>query len=266
MTLTTEAGSVLRRLTAIRIDDLVLHESVEPARLRSVAQALRSDGVLKNPVLATPLAGGKWLVIDGAHRVSALRLIGADLALVQVFEPTECHVSAWHHLVGTRRMPAGIARLLLERCPACDRNRCQPAGVCVAVAHLAGRTGHVWCDTAEINGAVSMLSELASSCATAGRVWRISPEDHMPTGAAARRLRIAYWPWSFDRLRHLAERRLMLPAGVTRFIVPGRVLGADIPLSLLSVAVGSPTASDEIRQHVEKLTLRYYAEPVFLGE
>lgn len=258
------ASAVQARLTAVPLDDLILHESVDQDRLRGVARALNRAGVLKNPVLATPLPEGKWLVIDGAHRVSALRRLGIDMALAQIFDHGEYEVTAWHHLVSTRQMPDQIEHLLADRCPACVPER--SAGVCVAVAEVAGRAAHVWSPSPDLADAVARLRELSTGCAVAGRVRRISPDDRVPDRHAGQCLRIAYRPWPFDRLREMAARGLVLPAGVTRFIAPGRVLGANIPLSMLSRDHRAAMTAGTIGQHLKNLSLRYYAEPVFIGE
>jgi L-serine kinase (ATP) / ParB family transcriptional regulator, heme-responsive regulator len=92
---------------------------------------------------------------------------------------------------------------------------------------------------------------------------RLTP---VPLGhGTARRLRIAYQPWSFERLREMAACDIVLPAGVTRCVAPGRVLGANIPLSMLTRDCRASAETPNIRRHVEKLSLRYYAEPVFIG-
>lgn len=260
----TEASTVLERLTPVPLDDLVLHESVEPARLQRVTRALNRSGILKSPVLTTPLSGGKYLVIDGAHRVVALRRIGADMALTQMFNQGEYEITAWHHLVKVHRIPCGIENLLTGRCTVCERGFSK--GVCLAVAQMAGRVRHMCCPSADLGEAVAMLRDLAAGCLAAGRVRRISPDDRDPGQAVIRYLRIAYRPWSFDRIQEMADRDLVLPAGVTRFVAPGRVLGADIPLPMLSCDRRTSLASRDIRQHVEKLSLRYYAEPVFIAE
>ena len=256
--------TVLDRLTPVPLDDLVLHESVEPSRLHRVAQAVTRSGMLKNPILATPLSAGKWLVIDGAHRVSALRRIGADLALAQIFDHGEYEITAWHHMVSTGHIPGPIESLLVDRCLACESG--PSAGVCLAVVELPGRARHAWCPSADVGEVVAVLRELTAGCAAAGRIRRVSPGDREPRQAAERCLRIAYRPWSFDRLRELADRDIVLPPGITRFVAPGRVLGANIPLSMLTRDCLASAEASTIKAHVQNLSLRYYAEPVFIGE
>jgi hypothetical protein len=267
MTVTPEAASMLSRLTLIHLDDLVPHESVEQGRLYAVAHTLTCSGVLKNPVLVTRLPDGKWLVIDGAHRTGALRLIGSTLALAQVVEPEQCLISSWHHLVRASPTEIGMDDLLVDRCPSCHSREAEPAGTCVARVHLLGRMSHAWCDAADASSAARMARDLAARYVTAWQFSRSLPDDRQasaPEQAAS--LRIAYRPWSIEQLHRLAACGLTLPAGITRFVVPGRVLGVDVPLSLLAgnrAAVSAPAA---VRRHVEKRRFRYYAEPVFLAE
>ncbi len=263
--LNSPADAVLNRLVPLPVEDLILHETVEPRRLGKVARSLTKSGTLKNPVLATAMPDGKFLVIDGAHRVSALRSIGVELALAQIFEPGECQVSAWHHLVPIQRMPVEVDELLEAQCPACLPGAAGAVGNCVAVTHLPGGSRHVWCDSSDVGDIVALLHKLVSSYAAAGHAKRISPEERVLAKTLHRRLRVAYQPLTLNRLHELASRGLVLPAGITRFITPGRVLGANIPLSLLFRKCDS-SATERIRCHVGKLSLRYYAEPVFLVE
>ena len=214
-------------------------------------------------MLATPLDGQRHLVVDGAHRVSALRQIGAELALVQVVEPDECQLSAWHHLARLRH-PSRFDNVLVDRCPACAGGETGEAGRCVAVTHLCGRTAHAWCPSGNIADAVGILHLLASSYAADGLVKRIAPADRAVPPVPDCRIRVAYQPWSFDRLSEAAGQGLLLPAGITRFVVPGRILGADLPLYLLLRNHG--VAVTRIRRHVQNLRLRYYAEPLFIAE
>jgi len=260
----TEASTVLERLAPVPLDDLVLHESVEPARLHHVTRALNRSGVQKCPVLATPLSDGKYLVIDGAHRVVALRRLGAEMALAQIFDQGEYEITAWHHLTRIRRIPPRIEGLLTDRCTACEPG--SSTGTCLAVAQTATQARHVCCLSADVGEAAAMLREFAAGCLAAGRIRRISPDDRSSSQPGRRHLRIVYRPWSFDRLREMVDRDLVLPAGITRFIAPGRVLGVDVPLPMLSCDRRTSLASRHIRQHVEKLSLRYYAEPVFIAE
>ncbi|MGI0149389.1 MAG: ParB N-terminal domain-containing protein, partial [Thermoplasmata archaeon] len=49
------------------------HEQIRPALLRELTEQIRRDGVLKSPVL---VADRVFVILDGHHRVEALRALG----------------------------------------------------------------------------------------------------------------------------------------------------------------------------------------------
>ena len=71
-----------------------------------------------------------------------------------------------------------------------------------------------------------------------------------------------------DSILSLAAAGRVLPAGVTRFVVPGRILRINIPLDFLRSDQPLVAKSDRLDQIVqEKLAgrrIRYYQEPVVL--
>ncbi|MBI3286818.1 MAG: ParB N-terminal domain-containing protein, partial [Chloroflexi bacterium] len=95
-------------LQFVPAEQVILHEGVEPRRVSELIQRLRSDGLLKNPPVVAPI-GERWVVLDGATRVTALQEIGARHLLVQVVDPQRpgLEVSTWHHLV-TGLKPADL--------------------------------------------------------------------------------------------------------------------------------------------------------------
>ncbi|MFC0273642.1 hypothetical protein ACFFIX_19815 [Metabacillus herbersteinensis] len=56
-------NSVLADLKFINIDSLILHEPTEPIRLNKVATLLEKEGVIRNPLMATPIEDNKYLIL-----------------------------------------------------------------------------------------------------------------------------------------------------------------------------------------------------------
>ena len=73
---------------------------------------------------------------------------------------------------------------------------------------------------------------------------------------------------SKEEVLAIAEAGERLPSGITRFLVPRRVLGFNLPLSFLEMNL----PLDEKRRRLEDLVadrfdsgrVRYYAEPAFV--
>src|SRR5690349_17112386 len=104
-------SEVLMSLKLIEIDKLYLHEEHEPSRLERTSQSIKHDGFLRHPVLVTEMRDGRYLVLDGVHRIGALRLLGCSKVPVQVAQKTEFSIEAWHHLV---RADTGVNQLFQD--------------------------------------------------------------------------------------------------------------------------------------------------------
>ncbi|MEM1586626.1 MAG: ParB N-terminal domain-containing protein [Candidatus Bathyarchaeia archaeon] len=61
------------RIRLVNISDLKSHESTDSVRLKSLKEEIYSDGVLKRPIV---IDDKTKIIIDGHHRVEALRLLG----------------------------------------------------------------------------------------------------------------------------------------------------------------------------------------------
>ena len=73
-------------LRILPIELLVEHEYNDVQRTAPLAQRLEEEGLLKNPPVVTPLGGDdpRYVVLDGANRVTALNLLKYPHILAQV--------------------------------------------------------------------------------------------------------------------------------------------------------------------------------------
>ena len=83
--------------------DLVPHEWHDDQRSKPLVERLRASGVLRNPPMVTPLpdGSGRYMVLDGANRTSALTHMGIPHALVQVVEADSpgLDLHTWNHVL-----------------------------------------------------------------------------------------------------------------------------------------------------------------------
>jgi hypothetical protein len=97
----------------VHLDDLISHETCDFNRVCQLADHIKKEGHLKNPVLVAglPVHGKmnetrqngkrKLLVLDGVDRISALRLLGFNDVLVQKVDYMDENVelTSWNHLI-----------------------------------------------------------------------------------------------------------------------------------------------------------------------
>jgi hypothetical protein len=90
-------------LHILRTDSLRPHEHHDDKRAAPIAEALRRDGVLRNPPVVLRLGGAaeRYVVLDGANRTSAFRQLGLEHVLAQVVHPgdNQVEVETWNHVL-----------------------------------------------------------------------------------------------------------------------------------------------------------------------
>lgn len=299
--------SPLESLTVVPLASLVLHEAVEARRADAVRAGMAWSGVLTDPIVAAPAPDGRWLVLDGAHRTTALGALGVSAAVIQPMpvrgmavreidpgstapgaagggatgggatgdeatgDEAGAQLSGWAHDV------AGIDPTLLEEATGrfgwgpVDPSDRYPAGgdrpdggAVVATVAAAGRT-------AVIRSASDLPSRLAAMWALAGRYATLPYARRQPGDpAAVGTTRITWAPPRPADLVGLAGLGATFPAGVSRFIVRGRVLGVRVPLAELVTAapggVVDAVLARRLLDRLGRLPVRLYQEPVWVVE
>ena len=256
---------------------LLLHEEADAARVRRLADALRRDGVLRNPPIVTPLEGGRAVVLDGANRVTALRALGVPHAVVQpvFYDDPAVRLSVWRHYVaedgpGTLRAAVEAAGLG-PAAPAGDE-----AGAEARIADGDGLAAIV-----DVRGGV-LIRRTGRAAADADALRRLAalyrdgrPVQRIDAGTLEE-LRAAYGPGALVLFRrfeksdilNLAVEGAHLPAGITRHVIPGRALRLNTPLAWLAdgidVAVKQAALDAQLQQRWQAHGVRHYAEPTFL--
>src|SRR3990170_5001472 len=89
-------------LRIVPVADLLLHERVDLERVTRLIDRLSADGILKNPPIVASLPGSdRFLLLDGANRVSAMQNLDIPHLIVQVepFENEKLEVRHWNHVV-----------------------------------------------------------------------------------------------------------------------------------------------------------------------
>lgn len=269
-------------LRFVPADEVVLHEETDPARVNRIRASLDNDGVLRNPPIV-----GSGVVLDGATRTTALKMMGAKHLLVQQV-PYGGHqgveLQAWYHVLPTQAAkkviaaveggdhPASVVeRTTLERASEAlrDFRPGQEGRACAAIVrgeddvlllHPSGpdiSTPHV-------------LRELVGLYGGSGEIYRIVHDDLVSTvRSEAECPAIVMFPsFSPENIISSAKNADYLPAGITRHIIPGRALNLNISLHLLMASTPleekNTWLQDVITSKILARKVRYYHEPVFV--
>ncbi len=249
----------LNDLRLVELERLILHEAHDEDRLASLRDRIEAEREQRNPVIVSS-QGDCCLVLDGAHRVRALRELGCRLVLAQFVEPPE-RAESWAHIV------EGVGLDELRGLPEIEVSE-HPEGARLAEVEFAG------------GERVSLGSRERGLLAEVRALWAL--QALYPDGVVVRRVEpnggvgpaggeavIGYRAFGPEELVEIVRSGAVLPAGITRFRVRERVLGVRYPLEKMKDG-DVPTRNAELEAFVKRLwrenRIRYYEEPVVLFE
>ncbi len=274
----TEPSGGFPDLRIVSVSNLLLHERVDLERVTRLINRLSADGILKNPPVVASLEGSdRFLLLDGANRVSAIQNLDIPHLIVQVepFENPRLEVRHWNHVVRDIE-----AHRLLEQAPGLP-----------GITAEKGRPGDDASRSGNLLASIITGEEEALHLLSRGpleervqnlhamvdvyyrgdaRMDRVNHADiavltkqHPHFGAL-----VSYLDFPKPDVRAVAEGGFLLPSGVTRILVPRRVLGFNLRLPLLKSSLPLEEKrrwlQDEIHHKVAEHKVRYYQEPTFV--
>lgn len=271
----------LPELEIVPVGVLRPHEHVDPERANQLLERLQGDGVLRNPPIVIPTGERReqMVVLDGATRLSALQMLGLPHVLVQVVHAgvASVNLETWSHVL------RGVdVRELLERIEshpelALVRSDEERAAFRLStrstLAYLVlqgGQVLEVVGETEPPDWFVANLNRLVASYAVRASVERV---PWARAGAAQRVYGemvalVVFRRLDIEDVVRAAAIGLLLPAGLTRFVVSPRALRVNYPLEELADSISLEVKRDRLaewlRRRVVGRHVRYYAEPTYM--
>jgi hypothetical protein len=271
------------RLTFLPVDSLLIHERHDDQRTRPLVLRIRASGVWRNPPIVAPLRDGtpRYMVLDGANRVTSLVEMGFPHALVQVVEPDDpgLRLQNWNHVVWEMNAARFLNNircidgLRLAQVPA-TTEAISPRleGDCglALVQTSRGRLYEVCAQADHLEKRVDLLNALVDSYKDHARLDRTNVQDiHPLVNVYPSLCGLVVFP-HFDiwDLLKLAGQSYLLPTGITRFMISPRALHLNYPLEELaderSIEAKNQALHKWVQERLAHKQVRYYAEPTFL--
>lgn len=269
----------------------MLHEHADEKRVARLETRLRMDGYLKNPPIVAPIPGtGRYVVLDGANRTSAIQRIGCPHHLVQVVDyNSQVELLTWHHLI-TGREPATF----LQEIAAIDGILVKPASLQAARSALADRSilaylaipfsegetpAQVYtaeCESGGGNGdpqgSTAMLNAMVNTYKGDPKVaiHRVSTDQLQELMAYYDDISglVVFPAYTREDILRLAQAGTRVPAGITRHIISRRALRVNVPLDLLCSDAPLEEKNawwhDQIKRKLAANEIRLYQESTYL--
>jgi hypothetical protein len=268
-------------LEFVPVHQLVIHERHDAQRTLPLIRHIRASGVFRNPPVVTPLAdgSGRYMVMDGANRTTALKEMGCPDALVQVVQADDpgLYLENWSHVVwelnpvrflttirilpGIQLKPAHEGEFKPELRTPCDL---------AAIVSCKDRIYRVCSPAEDLETRAGLLNDLVDSYRMSARLDRTNVRDvdqlveiyPMFSGL------VIFPQFKIKDIMQLAGQGSLLPSGITRFTISPRALHLDYPLEELAADKPLEEKNADLRAWLKarlaRKGVRYYAEATFL--
>lgn len=272
----------LPELQILPTESLVPHEWHDEQRARPLVERLRASGVLRNPPIVMPFDDGsdRYMVLDGANRISAFTQMGLPHILAQVVKEDDpgLELKKWNHVLwnwGAKALIDSISRLpnisFQEIDP--DVKRPQSEWPLKTLVWLQTHDGSAYIartEETELRSRANQLAKIAHlytdkahlDRTTAQRISELKGQYDNLTAI------VVYPPFKVHQVLELCEAGILLPPGVTRFTMSPRALRVNYPLDELAA---NKSLSDKnnalerwVNERVARKGVRYYAEATVL--
>lgn len=266
-------------LRVVAVAELLLHEQHDAQRSEPLVQRLRADGVLKNPPIVARIGNEqRYVVLDGANRVTAARALGLAHLAVQVvdYEDPELILDTWHHLVNGlscahfKRLIEAVPDVTLERSDLMQARAQLARREILAIVQYPQDEVCTLHAVGDLHKRIGRLNEIVDRYKMAGRIFRANT-DHLPSLLSLYdhiTALVVFPRFAPAEIIDLARVGACLPAGITRHLIPRRALRINLPLAVLgnsgTLAEKNSWLADWMKQKVASKTARYYQESTFL--
>ena len=278
--LSLEQASSLLSLQVVPMDKVSPHEEVDDKRVARLMTAIQANPKLIDPPIAT-YWNGRYVILDGATRFTAFQRLGFDHMIFQVVDaeqsgPDSFTLHTWYHAISNDQPFAELLSQLQqldgivfqELSP--DKTQAVFQDKTALCYFLTRDDRIILAKTTPGVDHLDIMNNLVASYTAWGSVERTLLTDlprlqeQFPRFTA-----VAIFPqFAPKTVFDVASKGGFVPAGLTRFVIPGRILRLNMSLDRLQEKDTLTAKRTWFKKHLaEKIAssrLRYYEEPVVL--
>jgi hypothetical protein len=269
----------LPNLRILPIEALILHEDHDIQRTLPLIEKLRAQGIIRNPPIVMPLNDGtdRFMVLDGANRVTSLRELEFPHIVAQVVEANNPNVNlqTWNHVVwgmsakslsASLRKVKGIELIKVDTHKSLDAPKYVPMQV-----RLPNNSFFIMKEIpSDLATHIQTMHRVVNTYKTRASLDRTSQTliDTFKKVYVDLTALVIFPHFKIKTVLKLAGQGILLPTGITRFTVSPRALHLNYPLHELSS--GKPIEYKQeylklwIEERVKKKGIRLYSEATFL--
>lgn len=270
-------------LRILPLELMVEHEFNDAQRTNPLAERLEAEGMLKNPPIVSPIGDGdkRFVVLDGANRTMALNFLGYPYTLAQVvnYEEPIVTLTTWHHLIAEMD-PEEFTNLLdavegidffsvdyLHARAGLARRECLIYVVRADSKVFVARPKIPGLSVSEQNQLLNALVDTYKDRGSLHRAMTDGLEEAKQLYPDLSGL-VVFPKYDTAEVLALARDGELLPTGLTRHLIEGRVLRVNYPLDELKsgepLEVKNARLKEWVRRKMASKEVRFYGETTYL--
>lgn len=260
-------------LKLIKSADVLLHEECDDNRFNKLIERFKEEKVLYNPLIVGEYKR-KFILIDGANRFEALKLSGCKTILAQLvsYKSREVRLKSWYHFASGMRMDdlkdylsrngLGYKKWNVKK----GINKISRVGV----ISKAGEAMYIKFsrNLEEMMKSLSALNKYYESEFKYVRIDSDADLTDIKSLSPDEGLLFVYPDFEKEHIVKIAMLSQKLPAGITRHLIPNRVLHIKYEIENLKSDENLDKRNDElsklIKQKIQMKKVRLYKEPVLI--
>lgn len=236
-------------LEVISIDNILVHEELDPSNSKELVKFLQKSQTLSNPIIVASLGGKKYLQLDGMNRIYSFKTLGIKTITAQIVDynnQEEIELSSWLHIFNGD-MKKFIDFIEKDKSLIVTQGKMDQVGhryikeedfgrLCTVVTnkkevYFISTGGNFSEKIKRMNYLVSFYKNELSRGAlpytlnsdSVKNFFKQYPSDNI----------IVIFPtFTPQQVIESAKSGVLLPTGITRHLVKGRVLNINLPLSI----------------------------------
>lgn len=254
-------------------DIVALHEECEDNRFGRLLERFREENVLYNPLIVADL-GGEYMLIDGANRFEALKQMECHSILAQVvdYSSPEVILKSWYHFVNEMTLAELEGYLHTEGISytKCDSARRPELKNSLVVTSTEGSTLYITLSK-ELEPMLSELSKLNRFYGSKYSYMRIDSDTDITdisSLSSDEGLLVIFPDFSKGDIAAISKLKQKLPAGISRHLIPNRVLHIKILIYALKSGENLEKRNEELQKYIQykidTKKVRLYREPILV--
>lgn len=265
------------QLEVIPVKDILVHEELDPSNSKELINFLKKSQNLSNPIIVAALGKKKYLQLDGMNRIFSFKKLGINTITGQIVDYSnqeEIELSSWLHI-----FKGDIKKFL---------SFIKKDSSLVINQGLMNQVGHRYIKESDFGRLCTIVTKKKEVffASTGGnfseKIKRLNYlvsfyKNNLSRGALPYTLNhdnikvffkqypndniIVIFPtFTPQQIIESAKSGILLPTGITRHLVKGRVLNIDLPLSLFNNRKSLKEQNEEQDKILLKKRSRLYEE------